>query len=119
MEHGSRLESILPNPFLVETVGMSTASSCSRKLFDRVENKWIDVEIDNGALYVNGIGPVYELEWIQYGGRYELIFKCEHNQNLKFFVSISGDNQYGECYAPIRHHFPAHPAFFAFFYVHF
>jgi hypothetical protein len=89
MEHGSQLKSMHANPFLVDFVSMSTASNCSITLFDRTVSKWVDVEIRDGALYVNKTGPVLELEWRPYGCRYELIFKCSNDQKLTFFVNMS------------------------------
>ncbi len=91
-----QLRLILANPFLVDTVSMSTASECSIKLFDRGENKpdtankWVELEIKNGELYVNKTGPVHELECISNGCRFELIFKCRDSQNLKILVSLLG-----------------------------
>ena len=89
MQHGSQVKSIHANPFLVDVVSMSTASNCSITLFDRSESKWVNVELRNGALYVNNTGPVVELEWIPYGCRYELNFKCHNGQKLIFLVNTS------------------------------
>ena len=87
-----QLRSIMTNPFLVDTVGMSTAANGSIRVFDRTPetaNPWVDLKIVNGDLYVNTLGPVLILEWMPYGCRYELIFTCQNNQKLKFEVNLS------------------------------
>ncbi len=81
----------MANPFLVDTVGMSTAADGSIRVFDRTPETatpWVGLKIDNGDLYVNNIGPVRILEWMPLGSRYGLIFTCENKQKLKFEVNL-------------------------------
>ena len=89
MQYGSQVKSIHANPFLVDVLSMSTASYPSMTLFDRSESKWVNVELREGSLYVNDTGPVLELEWIPYGCRYELNFKCSDDKTLSFSVNTN------------------------------